>query len=73
MRRFLIISRVIVCLLIFLVGLMFAGYSSELVKVTLTDLDRFILVAGFIVGLGSTLRWIHDLEFWAPPETTGEE
>lgn len=57
----------------FLVGLAFAGYVFAIVESVLTDIDRFVMVGGFMVGLAATVRWLLELEFWANPDLVDEE
>lgn len=58
------VIRTVLCWGLFLLGLLFAGYANERVKSALTDLDRVILLVGFIVGVGAIVRWLAQRSFW---------
>jgi hypothetical protein len=45
-------------LLVSLLGLIFAGFANEQVKQVLIPFDRVILLCGFIIGVGTTARWV---------------
>jgi len=59
------ILRITVCIVVGLLGFVFAGYANELVKPVITDVDRVILIGGYIVGVGSVVLWLAKRKFWA--------
>jgi uncharacterized membrane-anchored protein YitT (DUF2179 family) len=50
--------RAVLAVLVFLSACFFAGFTNETLKQTLPDLDRAVLLIGFILGAGAAMRWI---------------
>ena len=67
------VLRVLVCLLVLLIGLAFAGYANELVNPVLTTLDRVVLLIGYIIGDGAVTRWLANRTFWDRNATVSED
>ncbi|MBU7579427.1 MAG: hypothetical protein KAF27_03000 [Porphyrobacter sp.] len=50
--------RAVLAVLVFLAALFFAGFTSENLKQVIPEVDRVILIVGFILGAHSVMQWI---------------
>jgi hypothetical protein len=50
--------RAVLAVFVFLAALFFAGFTSENLKRVIPEVDRVILIIGFILGAYSVMQWI---------------
>jgi len=71
--QWLAIIKHILCWTVFLLGALFAGFTSGLVKQVLTDFDRVVLISVFMIGMYAIVRWMAGWAIWDFSKADGAE
>ena len=49
---------ILLAFIVFLLAMAFVGYINEGLKGQIAEIDRAVLMVGFVVGAGAISRWI---------------